>query len=583
MSRPLRFAAACFLSFSIAAAAEESSAGLANLGTNTQRLTLGEAIEMALRNNLEVQFDKVGVSVEQARTRVAVGAFDPVLRLELGREAIQRPDVTTDLTSADAVAQLQLQQQSILATQQNTQQIQLATGQAVTPLFAPTFTPSVLIFNQDTDRYESSVSVRTALGTQLALVARESKTRSTFEGDTRTIVPFYEAFGGLEVRQPLLKDFGPAANLFDVRTSKINEKVASFTWEKTLSDSIATVMSTYIDMLFFEEDMRTKEDAIAADNKLAQQNQRRLDLGFMSPIDVQQARAQVSLDQEQLILSKNLFMERQLALRRLITKENSQGAPAVFVPVAIPSLTSPGSSRDHLLATAFQKRPDYLAAVTAAERENLRLRFARNQLWPSLDLVATAGYNGIGDSWGDARDKATAGQAPQWTVGVQFSMPIGGVAPRAQLDAVKGLRQQALLRIKQSELTLTVDVDTALSRIELSRQRLETARNTRELNEAAVHIAYRRLEEGQFSNFDLIEQQRKLYDAKSRELAARTDLDRAIITLWQATGTVLENCGVSVVKPTRRGALPTASHTNSEFDSKATKPAANITPTKKTR
>jgi outer membrane protein TolC len=76
-----------------------------------------------------------------------------------------------------------------------------------------------------------------------------------------------------------------------------------------------------------------------------------------------------------------------------------------------------------------------------------------------------------------------------------------------------------------------------------------------------VRIAYRRLEEGQISSFDLIEQQRKLYDAKSRELAARADLNKSIVTLWQAKGTVLENCGITIARPERRKDLPTASKT----------------------
>jgi outer membrane protein TolC len=135
--------------------------------------------------------------------------------------------------------------------------------------------------------------------------------------------------------------------------------VAALTWEKSLSDAISQVISTYIDMVFAEADMKTKKEAIAADTKLAEQNQRRLELGFMSPIDVQQARAQISLDQEQLIQAKNLFMERQLVLRRLITKGKLEREPEVFMPVKMPPLAAPESRRDNLLVTAFRKRPDY--------------------------------------------------------------------------------------------------------------------------------------------------------------------------------------------------------------------------------
>jgi outer membrane protein TolC len=557
MSNFLRCVLASIFCLSASPAAELPR-GLGFAGAEVEKLTIDQAIELALKNNLELQVSRVEMKVEQARTRFAAGVFDPVFRLDVGRDSVQRPDITSNLTNAESL----LQQAQIRAIEDNTRAIQIATGQPVTP---PLELPEgrVIIFDQDQDRFEASLGLRTPLGTQLAFIARQSKIRSTFDGDTRTITPFYQAFGGFEVRQPLLKDFGPAANLSDVRISRINERAAQLTWEKTLSDSVASVLANYFDMLFAQADLRVRQDAIAADTKLVQQNQRRLELGFMSPIDVQQARAQVSLDEELLIFAKNLFMERQFALRRLITAEGRESASRIYLPVHTPNLRSPALERSELLALAFRQRPDYIAATTEAERQDIRLRFAKNQLWPNLDVIGSMGYNGLGDSWDDARGLATHSQAPQWSVGIQFSMPLGRVQPRAQYDAIRGLKEQAILRIKQSELTVTVDVDTAMSRIETNRQRLDTARKTRELNEEAVRIAYRRLEEGQISSFDLIEQQRKLYDARSRELAAQADLNKAIVTLWQATGTILEQAGITIIRGKKRTHLPEAALTRS--------------------
>lgn len=551
---PWRAGAVLFaLAFTLRAA--ELPRGLDIDGADVQKLTLADAIEMMLHNNLEVQFNRVDIKIEKARTRFAVGVFDPVFRLELSRESLQRPDITTNINNAESLLQLA----QIQAIEENTRAIQIATGQTPS-LVTDISVGRTVVFDQDADRWDSSLTFRSPIGTQLAVSARQSKIRSTFDGDPRTITPYYQTFGGLEVRQPLLKDFGTAANLADVRTSRISERVAALTWEKTLNEGIGSVLANYFDMLFAQADLRVKQDAIAADTKLVQQNQRRLDLGFMSPIDVQQARAQVSLDQEQLILSKNLFMERQFALRRLITAQGRDSASRVFVPVQTPSLEAPEGGRSDFLQTAFKRRPDYLAAVTDAEKQDIRLAFARNQLWPNLDLVGTYGYNGLGDSYQQAADLAWHTQAPQWSVGIQFSMPLGHVQTRAQLDAIKGFKEQAILRIKQSELTVTVDVDTALSRIETNRQRVATARQTRELNDEAVRIAYRRLEEGQISSFDIIEQQRKLYDAKSRELSAQADLNKAIVTLWQATGTIQDYTGISIISGKTKRDLPQATH-----------------------
>lgn len=510
-------------------------------------LTLGQAVEMVLANNLEVQFNKVDVKIEEARRRFAAGVFDPVFNSSVSRGSLDRPDITSNLTQAESLLQLA----QIRAIEENTRQLQILNKEPVTP-FSDFSGSRTFIFQQDADRAEAGLQFRTPLGTRAAITAREAKIRTTFEGDQRTIRPFYQAFGGIELRQPLLKDFGPAANLADVRVARISQQVAELAWQKSVSDALAAVLGNYFDMLFAQADLRVKQDAIAADTKLVEQNMRRLELGFMSPIDVQQARAQVSLDTEQQLLSKNIFMERQFALRRLISREAQDNSSRIYLPVETPDLNMPIGDRATLLGVAFTKRPDYLAAVTDAGKQDIRLRFARNQLWPQLDVLGTYGYNGIGNSESEARRGAIDKQAPQWSFGLQFSMPLGNVQGRAQLAAIKGFKEQAILKIRQSELTVTVDVDTALSRIETSKQRLATARQTRELNEEAVRIAYKRLEEGQISSFDLIEQQRRVYDAHSRELGARADLNKSVATLWQATGTVLDNMGIEIVRGDRR-------------------------------
>ena len=528
-------------------------------------ITLQDALGRAFAHNLDAKFDKVDIKIDKARQRFAAGVFDPVLTLSASRESIQRPDNTANIGQADSLIQFAQiaaiqdnTRETSLRIQENTQAVQRLAGLPVTPIVQPETTPisntgRVVIFDQDTDRIESGVQFRTPLGTRMQISARQSKIRSTFDGDTRTAIPYFTAFGGLEVRQPLLKDFGPNANLADLRVARINVKVSEMSWEKRLSDTAQQVMATYFDMLFGLADLAVKQDAIDADEKLVTRFSRRVELGFGIPFETQQARAAVSQDREQLLASKNLFMERQFLLKRLILDDYKLGSNRVFVPQALPDIPIPKINRPALLATAFAKRLDYRAAVTEAEIQDIRLKFAKNQLWPQLDLVGSYGYNGLAFDYATARQKAYHTQAPEWSLGLQFSIPLGGVQSRAQLRVINGFKEQALIKIKQIEQTVSIDVDTVISRIETLRQRLETARQTTSLNEEAVRIAFTLLDQGldpqgslRGFGFDLIETQRRLYDARSRELAARTDLNKAISQLWLATGTILEETGITI-------------------------------------
>ena len=524
-----------------------------------EAISLQDALGRAFAHNLDAKFDKVDIKIDQARKRFAEGVFDPVLTVSASRESLQRPENTANITQADSliqIAQIRAIQQDTLTRQQQINLAERLNRQPITVFpkqdskSSDTSIGRVVVFDQDIDRIESGIQFRSPLGTRMQISARQSKIRSTFDGDTRSAIPYFTAFGGLEVRQPLLKDFGPNANLADLRVARINLKISELSWEKRLSDTAQQVMATYFDMLFALADLAVKQDAIDADEKLVAQNQRRLDVGFKIPYDVQQARAAVSQDREQLLGSKNLFMERQFLLKRLILDDYKLGSTRVFVPQAIPDVPIPKIDRAALLTTAFAKRLDYRAAITEAGIQDIRLKFAKNQLWPQLDLVGSYGYNGLAFDYATARQKAYHTQAPEWSVGLQFSIPLGGIQSRAQLGVINGFKEQALIKIKQIEQTVSIDVDTVISRIETLKQRLETARNTTKLGEEAVRIASGRmdigLDDGGVGTFQLIETQRRLYEARSRELAARTELNKAISQLWLATGTILEETGITV-------------------------------------
>jgi len=278
-------------------------------------------------------------------------------------------------------------------------------------------------------------------------------------------------------------------------------------------------------------------------------NQRRVDVGILSPIDVRLAQVALSEDQERLITAKNFFMERQFALKRQILSQFQANDERTFVPDDGVDFGLPTLDRTELLRTAFDHRPDYKQSIEQAERENIRLRFAKNQLLPKFDLVGTLGLNGLSESKGFAGGFANsqAVTGPVYSFGAQASIPFGNVQQRAQYDLARSQKTQALIHIKQTELNVSVDVDTVLSRIRTAQQSVETSRQSRKYGEAALLLQERRIEQGQVSSFDLIDAQKRLYDARSRELDAQASLSKFIVQLWAVTGTLLNERNITVV------------------------------------
>jgi outer membrane protein TolC len=148
--------------------------------------------------------------------------------------------------------------------------------------------------------------------------------------------------------------------------------------------------------------------------------------------------------------------------------------------VALPKL-----DRSALLADAFAKRYDYQQAVLEAEAQDIRLRFARNQALPQLDLVASYALNGLAGSLGSSYEESFSGASPEWSLGVNLRIPLGNIQGRATVEQARTQKEQAILRIKQIELNVAVDVDTVISRIETNRQRRRYRAHSRELFEEA--------------------------------------------------------------------------------------------------
>jgi outer membrane protein TolC len=546
-------------------------------GTRAVVVPLQQAIRQALKNNLDAKIDEIGISLENARVQNAYGEFDPVFSFSVQRQRLKTPDATDNIRNADSLLRLQ---DVALATQvvnsgidafNSTQQgvanflaeidrrIQAVSNQGVLnfqlpslnyqPQLAqriepPTFSSDIVTFTQNVDSAEAGIRARTPLGTIFGVTVRGNKTQLSFVGDTRDVLPTYGASATFEFRQPLLKDGGTNANLADLRISKKNREAQELTWKFRIEVALQNVVANYYDMVSAFSDLENKSDAINSALKLLVFSHRREQLGFFSPYEVGQAKVQLLSDRANLYRAKTFLLDRQVLLKRQTLPEFDSRDSTVYLPEVIEPLPVPKLDIDALLKKAFSKRTDYKALIVNADSENVRLKFAQNQAYPQLDVVGSYGWTGLDRSFSDAADRMAEGEAPQWQLGINGSVPLGGIQGRAQIDAAKARKAQAIVRIKQAELEIGLSVRRSVDTIRNNQQALAAAKATSDAAKELVNVGLVRMEAGQLSSFELIDQQRRLYEARSVELQYQAALNKAITELWLATGTVLENLGV---------------------------------------
>ena len=518
---------------------------------HVQIVTLHEAIAMALQNNIDILWHKADLKLQDTQIHLAWGDFDPSLAFDSTYTYSRTPQNPTTITTADTAQQILLEQDALKEINDAVSALPTpvplpSSGPTATPVANITPSTQPYIFQNEDFRNSLNVQGKLPLGTTYKVGVEADHLRDTVLGIDQNFLPSDVFFAGLTIDQPLLQGFGYDANMASIRIGRRNRQVGYNNWHQRVIDSVAEVMSAYIDMNYAQELMNVRAESKIADQALADANQRRVDVGLMTPIDVRQAQVEVSADQDDFLTAQNLLTSRVADLKKLIFRGVEQDDGHTFQASGPADIPPPLLDRESLLADAFRNRVDYATAIQQADIENIRLKYYQNQVLPRIDFVATLGVNGLSEE-STASSISNSGQGPEWMFGIQGSIPLGNVAGRANLAASHLSREEAVWKLKQVELSINTDVDTAMSAIRTNEDRVESARQARVLAEDVVRMENRRLEEGQASTLDILDNRRRLYDAQSRELEAVDDLQKSIVQLYLSTGTLLQQEAVQLV------------------------------------
>jgi outer membrane protein TolC len=218
-------------------------------------------------------------------------------------------------------------------------------------------------------------------------------------------------------------------------------------------------------------------------------------------------------------------------------------------------------------------RPEIEVNNVQKDINALDQRFYREQTKPQIDLTASYSSSGIGGSrnpnfrspFTTVCDAATQTPAdyqtflttiggagttftdifsnkyPTFRVGITFNLPVfGDKTAKANLGKSLVQSEQIATQREQIEQNIQVDVRNALQSVRTSEARLRAASISRENSVKQYESEQRKLDAGQSDVYKVLERQTALMNAKSAELRAQTELNKAIADLQRATGNSLK-------------------------------------------
>src|SRR5206468_5501661 len=135
---------------------------------------------------------------------------------------------------------------------------------------------------------------------------------------------------------------------------------------------------------------------------------------------------------------------------------------------------------------------------------------SHNQLFPSFDLAGSLGRNGLSDNLNAGLQQIGDRDFPNWSAGAIFSVPLSRTAERNNYQRSKVEKQQALLKLKQLEQQIIIDIDDAVARTRSDFERITATRQAREFAEAALQAEQTKLENGKSTSFIVLQLQNTL-------------------------------------------------------------------------
>ena len=559
-------------------------------------LTLSDAIALAIENNLDVEterYDLVLARTDEARAagggstrgldysvvlpaNGVGGPGSPLLNAATVNSNPTTPTVT-DLTSLNSTTQ----------TTQSLSELSAGSTYSVGPN-VPLFDPQLIgeaayLRRSDTVNLTTTTGTTTGTGsngsnqpgalnyaelnlaylegfsTGAQLEAIVNNSSEVLYGDSSKYDPFYSPSTSVTLTQPLLRGRGRDVNLRYVRIAKTGRKISRLVFEQQVMDTIYGTSRLYFDLVSLGENVLVKQEALKAATKMRSDDEEQEKLGTLAPIDLMRAQALETSSRFDLIQAQGLYRQQEIILRDELMRTASPVFKARFdeiVPtdrIVVPE-TGEAMDVDALVAQGLAARPDLLQAKLQVEAGKISAKAARNNALPQLNVYAnveTRGANeqpyetlgSTGTGLPTTPQELAAGGLRTSTIvqaGVQLTLPLRNRV--AESDAARDVVELRQVQARTEKMAAQVreEIETAVVALQTAQAAYDAAVHSREYQGKLLDAERDKLSVGQSTDLVVLQNEAYLAQAKSTEIAARSNWMKARIELDRALGDLLD-------------------------------------------
>ncbi|MGH9406268.1 MAG: TolC family protein [Terriglobia bacterium] len=484
------------------------------------RLTLDDAVRLALLNNTNVRVDRLQVDDAQYALEGAYSPFDPLSVSQFSSVRTVSPSTNT-LAGASTLSDL--------------------TQQATTTY---------------------SQKFQTGTGFQLGFTGTKGSTNSSFY----YLNPFLQSGLNFSVTQPLLRGRGRFANRAPIIIAQRNLAQSRQSFEAQVSNVLQRVIADYWSVVGARESLKVAESSLAQAQASYNHDARSLQLGALSPLDIYQSESQVAQVKVSVIQAQYELKQVEEQLRQDIGADLDPAIDALDLD--LPENPSPGAQLlavdpQAALKEALGRRPELAALREQLRADEINVRYQHNQMLPDLALSGIYSSSGVGGNEllpgtpplvipggiGNSLSQVFRFRYPTYGFTLDLSLPVRNHAAEASLGEANVARERDLYSLREEQELVHLDVINTAHQLDEAKLALSAATTSRDLARKNLDAQQEKYRLGSEQVYFVLAAQTSLAAAENSLVQAEIGYRLAVANLAHAEGTLLDSYHVQLAAP----------------------------------
>jgi len=350
------------------------------------------------------------------------------------------------------------------------------------------------------------------------------------------------------LKQPLARGFGPDVALATQKKADLAATEATIKAQLAAEEMVRDLVVAYWELAYssFEVDVRTQGVDLA--KKQDQLTHEQIRAGAAPSTALGSTTYEIATREEALLRAQLDLEQKSLELRQKAGLEMGK-RDIVVKPGEVFDVGQDDFDVEETLARSHQANRQLATVQLERKIADVDLAVAQDQVKPQLDLQLQGAVTGQGDSTGES--VGSIGDSFQVTAGISMSFELSGAARRNR-DAAQSKKHRLDIDRADLERQIDVQVVTSVKQVTAARTRVALADKAIAVAEDNVRAERASFMAGRSTNFQVMQQQGQLIDARLARGRAVADYHEAVAQLQFLSGVLLEQYRVNV-RPHRTG------------------------------